>query len=152
MKLNKEYKQIFAHSLKDYNELSGKVVDKIAFTDRGCTDENLFIILFTDKTFIAIGTHYKDLDAGYDEPQIEDFCVMDPKCVNGGDYHCHTYFHDDGTITFDEWITILKDFGIWELPKDEVVKIIEENKKREEDREYQQYLRLKKKFELKLDE
>lgn len=147
MQLNKEYKQIYAHSLKDYNELSGKVVDKVAFTDRGCHDENMFIILFTDKTYIAIGVCYKDLDAGDDEPQIEDFYVLDPKCVNGGDYHCHTYFHEDGTITFDKWITILKDFKIWELPEDEAIKIIEDNKKREEDREYQQYLRLKQKFE-----
>ena len=147
MKLNKEYNQISVYNLKDYDQLKGKVVDKVAFSDRGYSDENIFIITFTDKTFIAVGVHYKDIDAGNDEPQIENFYVMDPKCVNGGDYHCHTYFHDDGTITFDEWITILKDFGIWELHEDEVVKIIEENKKREEDREYQQYLRLKEKFE-----
>lgn len=149
MKLNKEYKQIFAHSLKDYNELSGKVVDKIAFTDRGYTDENLFIILFTDKTFIAIGAHYKDLDAGDDEPQIEDFYVMDPNCINSGNYDCHMYVHSDGRISFDRWITILKDFGIWELPEEEALEIVKESKKKEEAREYKEYLRLKEKFDSK---
>lgn len=146
MKRNKEYKQILVHSLQDYNELSGKVVDKVAYTDRGYSDENMFIITFTDKTFIAIGVHYKDLDAGDDEPQIEDFYVMDPKCCNGGDYRNHLYVHSDGKITFDRWITILKDFNIWNLPEDEALKIIEDNKKKEEEMEYQYYLKLKEKY------
>lgn len=146
MKLNKEYKQIFAHTLKDYNELSGKVVDKVAYTDRGYSDENMFIITFTDKTFIAIGVRYKDLDNGNDEPQIEDFYVIDPQCCNGGDYRNQFYVHSNGKITFDRWITILKDFNIWDLPEDEALKIVEDNKKKEEEREYQYYLKLKEKF------
>ena len=161
MKLNKEYKQLRVNSFTgtrkrpdgmyeqymDYDALKGKVVDKVAFTDRGCSDENLFIITFTDKTFIAVGTHYRDIDDHDDEPQLENYCVMDPNCVNGGNYECHCWVGSDGKVIFDEWITILKDLGIWEMEDDEVIKIIEEDKKKEEEREYQQYLRLKEKFE-----
>ena len=40
MKLNEEYKQISVNSFKDYSDLKGKVVDKVAFTDRGYTIRN----------------------------------------------------------------------------------------------------------------
>lgn len=147
MKLNKDYKQISVYQLKDYDALKGKVVDKIAFTDRGSYDENMFIITFTDQTFICVGTHYKDLDNHDDEPQLENFYVMDPMCVNCGNYGCHTYVHSDGTVTFDRWIEILRDLKIWEMPEEEVLEIIERDKKNQEDREYKEYLRLKEKYE-----
>ena len=72
---------------------------------------------------------------------------MDPKCVNNGDYDCHVRISKDGEVRFDEWITILRDLGLWKMTKEEVLKIIEENKKKETEREYQTYLRLKAKFE-----
>ena len=151
MELNKEYKQIslyeFSGYRKDYNALSGKVVDKIAFSDSGSHDENIFIIIFTDKTFVAAGAHYRDLESNDDEPQLENFYVMDPKCVNNGDYRCHVRVSRDGEVHFDEWITILRDLGIWKMTDEEVLKIIEENKKKETEQEYQTYLRLKAKFE-----
>ena len=150
MDLNKDYKQIYTHTLKDYNELSGKVVDKIAFTDDGYHDENMFIITFTDKTFIAIGVRYRDLDNHDDEPQIEDYYVMPPKCMNGGDFGCHLWIDNKTSeIHYDKWIQILKDFDIWQMSDSEVTEVIEKNKKAEEEREYQQYLRLKEKFEKK---
>lgn len=147
MKLNERYKQISINSLKDYYDLKGKIVDKVAFTDRGYADENIFIITFTDHTFIAVGTHYKDIDSGDDEPQLENYWVMDPQCVNSGNYENHCYVRDDGTLKFDRWIEILRDFGIWELSEEETLEIIERDKKKEDEREYQQYLRLKAKFE-----
>ncbi len=150
MKLNSEYKQIFTHQLKNYDDLKGKVVDKIAFTDRGHHDQNMFIILFTDKTYIAIGTHYKDIDAGDDEPQLEDFYVMDPGCVNGGNFDCHHWVdRTTNTVHFDPWITFLRDFGIWDLPEKEATDIINRDRQKEDEKEYQQYLRLKEKFENK---
>lgn len=151
MELNKDYKQINLHEFsgykKDYNALSGKVVDKIAFSDRGSQDENIFIITFTDKTFIAVGTHYKDLDANDDTPQLEEFYVMDPRCVNCGNYSCHVHVTDKGEVIYDEWIAILKDLDIWKMEDDEVLTIIENDKRQKEEWEYQQYLRLKEKFE-----
>lgn len=147
MKLNNEFKQISVYQLKNYDQLQGKVVDSVAFTDRGYADENMFIITFTDKTFICIGTHYKDAESGCNEPQLENNYVMDPACVNSGNYENHCYIKPDGTIKFDKWIEILRDLHIWELTEDEVKEIIEKDKQKKEEREYQQYLKLKEKFE-----
>lgn len=147
MKKNKEYKQISVNDLNDYDCLKGKVVEKVAFSNRGCYDENLFIILFTDKTYVAVGADYNDDEHYSDEPKLDNYWVMDPQCCNGGDYNCHIYTDDKGNLRFDKWIQILKDFGIWELEMDEAQKIIAENKAKQEQREYEQYLRLKAKFE-----
>lgn len=148
MELNKEYKQIHVSNIKDYDVLKGKVVDKVAFSNRGYSDENIFIILFTDKTYIAIGTHYRDIDAKDEEPQLTDFWVMNPLCLNGGNFENHLWVDKKtNEIHFDQWITFLKDFGIWNLSEDEVKNIINQDKEKEREQEYQQYLRLKEKFE-----
>lgn len=147
MKLNERFKQISVNSLKDYFDLKGKVVDKVAFTNQDSYDGHMFIITFTDHTFVCVGTGYKDLDNGDDEPQLENNWIMDPKCVNLGNYDCHCYVKDDGTLKFDRWIEILRDLGIWELSEEETLEIIERDRKKQEEREYQNYLRLKEKFE-----
>ena len=147
MKLNEGFKQISVNSLKDYSDLKGKVVDKVAFTNWGSHDEHMFIITFTDHTFVCVGAEYKDLDNGDDEPKLENNWIMDPKCINSGNYDCHCYVKDDGTLKFDRWIEILRDLGIWELSEEETLEIIERDRKKEEEREYQNYLRLKAKFE-----
>jgi len=150
MKLNKEYKQIFAHNLKNYEALNGKIVDKVAFSNRGSHDENIFIILFTDKTYIALGTQYRDIDAKDEEPQLTEFWVKNPACLNGGNFEYHSWIdRKTNEIHFDPWITFLKDFGIWNITEDEIKDIIKKDKEKEEEREYQQYLRLKEKFESK---
>lgn len=147
MKKNKEYTQISVNNLKNYEDLKGKVVDKVAFTNRGDYDEHLFIIMFTDKTYIAVGADYNDAEYYKDEPKLENYWVMDPECCNGGNYECHIHPDGKGNLIFDKWIQILKDFGLWELEMDEAQKIIAEYNKRQEEREYDQYLRLKAKFE-----
>ena len=146
MKLNERFKQISVNSLKDYSDLRGKVVDKVAFTDCGSHDEHMFIITFTDHTFVCVGTGYKDLDNGDDEPQLENNWIVDPLCVNSGNYDRHCYVKDDGTLKFDRWIEILRDLGIWELSDEETLEIIERDRKKEEIIEYNEYLRLKEKF------
>lgn len=146
MKLNERFNQISVNSLKDYSDLKGKVVDKVAFTNRGSHDEHMFIITFTDHTFVCVGAGYKDLDNGNDEPHLENNWIIDPQCINSGNYDCHCYVKDDGTLKFDRWIEILRDLGIWELSDKETLEIIERDKKKEEEREYQEYLRLKEKF------
>ena len=147
MELNKDYKQISVYNLSTYDDLKGKVVDKVAFNDRGNTDENMFIITFTDKTYVAVGTNYRDIDSGDDEPQLENFYVMEPKSLNFGDFRHHCWVGSDGKLEYDRWMRILMDLGIWHLDDNLVQSIIENNKKCEEEREYQQYLRLKEKFE-----
>ena len=148
MKLNENYKQIHVCDLeKDYDALKGKVVDKVAFNDRGYADENMFIITFTDQTFVCVGTHYKDLDNHDDEPQLENLYVMDPNCVNGGNYENHCYVRSDGTVKFDRWIEIFRDLNLWEMSEKDVLSVIERDNKKREEREYKEYLRLKEKYE-----
>ncbi len=60
MELNKDYKQIFIHSDSNYDLLKDKVVDKVAFTNIWNYDTLMCIIMFTNKTFIALGIGYVD--------------------------------------------------------------------------------------------
>lgn len=151
MELNKEYKQINVHNFsgynKDYNALKGKVVDKVGFYNRGEYDEQLFIITFTDKTFVAVGTEYNDSEGRKDEPLLENLYIYAPMCLNGGDYRCHSWVDDTGKLRFDEWIDILRDLGIWKFTDEDAKAIMDKKQKDEEDWEYRNYLRLKEKYE-----
>lgn len=151
MELNKEYKQInvdnFSGYHKNYDVLKGKVVDKVAFYNRGNYDEQMFIITFTDKTFIAIEPDYNDTDNHKDEPMLTNKYIHHPKCLNGGDYRVHSWTNIEGKLCFDEWINILRDLGIWIFNEDDAKAIMEQKAKEEEEREYRSYLRLKEKFE-----
>ena len=151
MDSNKEYVQINVHTFsgycKNYDALKGKVVDKVAFTDRNSYDTQMFIITFTDKTYICIGVGYNDSEFRKDEPQLENYYVLPPQNVNNGDYSAHSHVDEKGNVTFEEWINILRDLGIWQFTDVDALEIIEKKQKEEEEREYKNYLRLKKKFE-----
>lgn len=149
MERNKEYKQIILRA-HEYNEaLKGKVVDKVVFNDNGSYDTQFCIIMFTDKTYIAIGTGYKDLESGNDEPNLENYYVNSPGCVDSGCFDCHSWVDTEGNLHFYEWIQILKDLGLWIIDEKEAKKIIDRKNAEYEEREYQNYLRLKEKFEKK---
>lgn len=146
MKRNDEYKQLFPQINSSYDALKGKVVDKVAFMNRGDCDTQMFIILFTDKTYVCIG-----LDR---EEDSDDFKLahnymswLSPTNVDGGNFDCHSWVDADGNIHFEKWIDVLRDFGIWEFTDEDAVEVMEKHKRQEEEREYQQYLRLKEKFE-----
>lgn len=147
MELNKEYKRISASTVcnNTADALKGKIVDKVMFTNKGNADENLFIIVFTDKTYIAIGTHYRDIDKCDEEPQLKDFYVHDPGCYSS--LESFTYLGKDGSLHFHGIAKILKDLGIWKISEEEVEQQIQMCKDKEEAREYATYLELKKKFE-----
>lgn len=151
MDINRDYKQISVHSFSgnrtDYNALKGKVVEKVGFTDRNSYDTQMFIITFTDKTFICVGVGYNDSDFHKDEPQLENYYVLPPQNINNGDFSVHTYGDIEGGIKFEAWIDILREVGIWQFTDEDALSIIERQEKEEEEREYQNYLRLKKKFE-----
>ena len=148
MELNKEYTQISVNTFNgDYSALKGKVIDKVAFTNKGSYDCQMLIIIFTDKTFIAVGPDYNDLERWKDEPTIGNYYVDDPRCINGGDFSVHSWTANDGKLRFEEWINILRDFGIWIFNEDDAKAIMEQKAKEEEEREYRTYLRLKEKFE-----
>jgi hypothetical protein len=151
MDINKEYKQIpvtsFSGYRKDINFLQGKVVDKVGFTNRGSCDENMFIITFTDKTYIAIGADYNESEFHSDEPILDNKHISPPQCMNGGDYRCHSWVDSSGKLQFDEWINLLRECGIWEFTDEDAQAVMDMKAKDELEREYQNYLRLKKKFE-----
>lgn len=149
MKLNRDYTQQSVpetYTFDNYNLLKGKVVDKVAFTNRGEYDEQFFIITFTDHTYISIGLAYDESD---DELKLANNWIIDPSCYSGGNFDCHSYIDSKGKLHFDKWIDILRDLNIWYINEEEALQIIQADKKKQEEREYQQYLRLKEKFENK---
>lgn len=151
MDINRDYKQISVRSFSgdrtDYNALKGKVVEKVGFTDRDSYDTQMLIITFTDKTFICVGVRYNLSDFHMNEPQLENYDVLPPQNVNNGDFNGHTYVDIDGNIRFETWIDILREVGIWQFTDEDALSIMKRQKKEEEEREYRNYLRLKKKFE-----
>ena len=148
-----EYKQISlnqlnTHGVCNYDALKGKVIDKVAFNNRGSYDEQSLTIVFTDKTFISVGLGYVDSERN-DDMELQNNWISDPICYNiGGDFSCHISADDKGKLHFDRWIQILIDLGLWEMTMEEVQSIIEQKTKEKEEHEYQEYLRLKKKFEM----
>lgn len=153
MDINEEYTQISVNSFsgahKNYDALKGKVVDKVAFTNRNSYDCQMLIITFTDKTFISVGVAYNDREGYKDESILENNWVLAPQSINNGDYSVHSWTDSDGKLCFDEWINILRDLGIWIFNEDDAKVIMEQKAKEEEEREYRNYLRLKEKFEKK---
>lgn len=151
MKRNDKYKQIWVEKYRgrnkdNYDALKGKVVDKVAFLNSGqYYDENMLLIMFTDNTFICIGQEFVPGDDIY-RMNDNDLPTLSPKNINGGNYDCHIWVDDKGEVRFDTWIDILRDFGIWELDIKEAQEIIERDKKKKEEREYEEYLKLKEKF------
>ena len=143
MELNKDYKQIFLHNDSDYDLLKNKVVDKVAFTNTGNYDTHMCIIMFTDKTFIALGTGYNDED----EPKLGNECIIEPRNWNNGNFRLYTHVDSNNKIIYSPYIRILRDFGIWQFTDEEELAIIKKHKKDKEDYEYKEYLRLKEKFE-----
>lgn len=147
MKLNKSYYQISIdkHSWAGtpYDLLKGKVIDKVAFNNNSeYEDQHQLIITFTDKTYIAIGLEY---DHDKDMYVLDDIPIMEPECVNEG--RLDTHVNSEGKLVFDKNWQQLIDLGIYDVSIEEVEQKIAEHDKRQEEREYEQYLRLKAKFE-----
>lgn len=153
MKLNSEYKQIHPVDFKDNRDaLKGKVVDKIGFVNRGYADENIFAITFTDKTFIAIGAGVSEWEEFYkDEPALENFYTINPNQYHSLDKY--VYLDNDGkpVIHQGSFVKVLTDLGIWDVTAEELQAWKEKHEKDEEEREYKNYLRLKEKFEGKVE-
>ena len=143
MKKNKEWKQIPLNGYRQpYDVLRGKVVKDIAFNNIGDSSEHQLIITFTDNTFIGIELRYDDDDR---ENVMDDFCFMDPEHINNG---CLDVWVDgDEKMHLDRNFQQLVDIGLWDVDIKEVEKLRNERKKKEEEREYKEYLRLKEKFE-----
>lgn len=151
MNINKEYKQISVNEFSgyhtDHDYLKGKVVDKVAFVNSENYDCQMFIITFTDKTFLAVGPDYDDREGYSNEPRLDNQWITAPQCINGGDYSLHSWVDSEGKLRFEDWIEALRSLGIWKFTDEDAKDIMEKKAKKEEDREYRNYLRLKAKFE-----
>lgn len=126
-----------------YNDnLTGKVIDKVAFNRNTLySDENQLIITFTDNKYIAVSIEYDDVER---EHYIDNLCPLN--ILSYSKPPCRIL--SDGSVVFDTYIKQQLDLNIIEPIPDDIIKnIIEEHKKREEDRDYQLYLKLKEKFE-----
>ena len=134
------------------NKWAGKVVDKVGFVGRGDTDDQTLIILFTDKTFICVGCEYEQDENGRERLNLKDKWIHDQSVYHGNQLEIyHTWVNKEGEISFDLWVQMLIDMGFWKLSPEEAQKIREEHFKKEEDREWQNYLRLKEKFKDRIE-
>lgn len=145
----KEYTQLALHDIdwsyydnRDGKKWAGKTIEKAGFVNRGERDEQMLLILFTDKTFVCVTYDYKD---DSDELILQDNWIYEYPKSTLAEYH--SYVHDDGSIQFDLWVQMLIDFGFYELTDEEAKQIIEEKEKRVREREYNEYLILKAKYE-----
>lgn len=144
MNFNEEYKQVKP------DEIKGKTVDKVVFRNR-CSDidEQYFIILFTDKTFTAVGLKYEDeWNASGERVLAEYYYVGEPKCYHMSEV-TFGFLDDEGNLEFHQNVKDFIDLGLWNMTKEEVIERIKEIKTQKEDKEYKEYLRLKEKFENK---
>jgi len=147
MELNTKYKQLqLGQFEKTHDTIKGKVVDKVWFYNRGYADENIFIITFTDNTFIAIGADTSRYTNYENEPSLENFIIINPRNYHSLDRFVH--LDDNGNpVLYDSFVKILVDLGLWNVTAEELQAWKEKHERDEEEREYKNYLRLKEKFE-----
>lgn len=120
--------------------LAGKVVEDCGFVSDESEEKNIFVITFTDKTFIAIG-----IDE--DEWKLAVKFIMKPDAF-GKNYVAQKSFMDyKGDVCYPEWISLLRKMGIWTIDDEEVKAGLEQLMVDRKRREYREYLRLKEKFE-----
>lgn len=146
----KGYTQLALHDIdwsyydnRDGKKWAGKTIEKAGFVNRGERDEQMLLILFTDKTFVCCTYDYKNDDS--DELMLQDNWIYEYPKETLAEYHSCVL--DDGSIQFDLWVQMLIDFGFYELTDNEVKTIQERRRKWVEEREYNEYLRLKEKYE-----
>ena len=135
--MRKEMKQIYLEN--DKRPLIGKTIKDMSYLP---TDENSksLIITFTDDTYIYVEIFY---DNDRHDDILENGCVIPienidggaPGSVYGGEFHYYKFLQEQIRL------------GLVEENKEYSMRKVEEQKKRDEEREYQEYLRLKAKFE-----
>ena len=124
-------------------ELKGKEIRDVAFCNTG---EQHFTIMFTDDTYISIGLDYNEDEH---EWYLCDNYIDEPSCINSG---CLDYGVDrDGNLHFNRWVQELIRLGIWNVTEDEVKALVDKRNEETEKREYETYLKLKAKYEKKID-
>lgn len=147
MQLDK--KQISAYELnwhkRNPSVLSGKTVDKCAIYNGGTEeDDQMFIMTFTDGTFICLGVEYDDDRRVH---YLENNWVCYQNDLDSIIAEFHAAECNDGVVRMDAYGELLRTFGFIEITDEQAAEVIDKIRKDEEEREYKVYLKLKEKFE-----
>lgn len=124
-----------------YNtNLEGKVIDKVSLY-RDCINCvcGELLITFTDNTFILLSPQW--------EEDIDEYILQDDYIQPISERSSIPGYVQDGKFRWDSQFQRYIDCGIVEFDTDIIKEWIEDAEKMREEREYAEYLRLKKKFE-----
>ena len=128
-----------------HSDLAGKTVNEVAYScNHSNYDENQVIITFTDNSYLAFGIE-RYLDG-------EDFILANnhfPPLECYANYPPH-WIDKEGNIRFANYIQQQIDLGVVApMTKERLEQLIKEHCDKQRERDYQQYLRLRKIFEKK---
>ncbi len=131
---------------RENNPWKGKVIERAGFIDK---DENLLIIIFSDKTFLAVELEHVDDDeiAMTDAFMYDITDQAESEVKYGG-----CWVDDKDNVHLSLKIRMMVDLGLWEFTEEDAAKVLKNSKKKTEDYEYNLYLKLKEKFENKDEE
>lgn len=122
--------------------LDGKTVERIGIIKGHATPERRYLIItFTDKTFVC-------LRATIDEDGLEilqDAHITTPKMMSNAGLV--DYYDEDNTPHIKLFAQMLCEFGLWTIDEEEIKKERQMRQDLQSRLEYQEYLRLKAKFE-----
>ena len=154
MKEFKGYKQLTLNDVDWYREENrtknpwkGKVIERVGFCNRGDYDDKMLIILFTDKTFLAI-----ELERDEDEFQFADAWMYDIwDGHEGAEARYGCWVDSNRKVHLGTKIQMMVDLGLWDFTEEDAERIRKEEKRKEEEREWQNYLRLREKFKERIE-
>lgn len=118
----------------DDNLLKGKTIERAGFVYK--SNDVILVIKYTDGTFTA-------MRSDGDSFKVE-YIPTPPSC---GDSNGVLGFVMDDKFYYDDYGKILYDMGLYSVDEEVIKERIETREKQIEERQYQEYLRLKAKFE-----
>lgn len=131
----------------DNKVLIGKTIKDISFLNTDFAHDSQLLITFTDDTFI--GLTIEGEDDKYNYPHFENYYPIPLNCYNGNvvGYTYTDFVTNQANFRYYPFISEQIRLGLIEDDKESVMQRIEEEKKRADKRDYEEYLRLKEKFE-----
>ena len=145
------YKQLYLSEVdwrrpenRTKNPWKGKTIEKVGFTNDGDSNDKMFIILFTDKTFIAIEMEHDEDNS--DEYHFADAFMYDIWGHEDAEAMYNCWVDGDGNVHLGEKIQMMVDLGLWNFTEEDAKRVRENYIKKQEEREWAHYLQLKEKF------
>lgn len=138
-------KQINLYRGYNYN-LNGKIIDKVSlYVDNGNCENGEILITFTDDTFILLAPQMEFFE-GDNIYQLQNRHIQPIS-----QYSSKPGYVKNGEFKWSEYFQRYIDCGIIDFDKKIVERWIKEDEQKRDEREYQEYLRLKEKFEKTID-